>query len=998
MKCFILKKSWGSLSFFHKLVLTICIIGFSQFSYAQQTVSGKVVDENEEPIAGANVIIKGTTTGVVTNLKGDYSINASEGDVLVFSFIGTLSEETTVSPGITHIDISLLPDLVGLDEVVVIGYGTIKKGDVTSSIASVKSDDFVQGASKDAAQLIQGKVAGLTITTPSGNPTEGSMIMIRGTTSLKGTANPLVLVDGIPGSLESVAPEDIESVDVLKDGSAAAIYGTRGSNGVIIITTKSAQYKQEPTIEYSGYVSRSTISRKLDFLDAGELRQKWDEGYTFTGANLQDFGANTDWLDEITRTAISHVHNLTLRGGNENTNLTASLNYKNNQGTFIQSDNQKYTGRMDITHAMFNHKLVSNVGIILSEQTYWKGDDNIDKSFNNYVYRQALIRNPTEPVKNADGSWYERDVYFYDNPVAYLKETDGESRYRKARITASLSYKVTNDIELKGLYTRKGNYNIDGFYQTRNHVSTTKYKSDGYASRETWDYVGNYTELTANIKKTLGAHKLTLLAGYNYEDNTHEGFWANNKYFPTDAYTYNNLEIGRALLSGEAGMGSDRYSNKLIAVFSRLTYSYADKYLFMASIRHEGSSRFGSNHKWGNFPGISAGWRINKESFMQSVSWVSDLKIRAGFGVTGTNALSSYESLSSLGYNEYFFYNNQWMIRELIPVRNPNQDLRWEKKLETNIGVDFSLFQGRINGALDYYDRTTKDALWDYKVPTPPYLYDIISANVGKIKNKGFEALINATPIKTNDFVWNVNLTYSTNKNKLVSLSNDKFQTTNDFFEEGYTGEPIQWATHLIEFNGPIGNIYGLRSVDITDDGIWIIEKPDGTRIPATESSTDDRQVLGNGIPKHNLSFNNTFTYKNFDLNINMRGAFGYQILNFSRMFYENPTVDYNVLNSAFDKVYGKAVLSDVQRLVSYYVEDGDYWKIDNITLGYSVPVGKKTIKKLRFYASGLNLLTITGYKGIDPEISQTGLHPGNDDRDKYPTTRTFTLGVNVTF
>lgn len=1002
MKSHTLKKTWCSLSNFYRfLFTTLLLLGFIQFSIAQQTISGKVTDENGEPIAGVNVIIKGTTTGVVTNLEGSYTINASENDILVFSFIGTITEEVTVSPGITQINQSLIPDLVGLGEVVVIGYGAIKKGDVTSSIASVKSEDFVQGTAKDAAQLIQGKVAGLTISNPSGNPTEGSMIMLRGNASLLGTSEPLVLVDGIPGNLALVAPEDIESIDVLKDGSAAAIYGTRGTNGVIIITTKSAGFYNQPTIEYSGYVSSSAISRKLDFLDASELRQKWDEGYTFTGANLEDFGASTNWLDEITRKAISHVHNLSFRGGNENTKLTASLNYKNNQGTFINSDNQKYTGRMDVTHAMFNNKLITNVSTIISEQKYWKGNDDIDlqgESFNNYVYRQALIRNPTEPIKNDDDTWYERDVYFYDNPVAYLKESNGESRYRNARLTASVLYKVTDGLEIKGLFTRKGIYNIDGYYETMNHVSTTKYGSDGFASRETWNYTGNYTELTANYKKAIGNHRFTALVGYNFEDNTTEGFWANNKYFPTDAYTYNNLEIGRGLPDGEAGMGSTKYSDILIAVFSRLTYSYADKYLLMASIRHEGSSKFGIDNKWGNFPGISAGWRINKESFMQSVSWIQNLKLRAGFGVTGINVADPYYSQTSLNYSDYFYYNNQW-IRKLIPVRNSNPDLRWEKKLETNIGADFGLFNGRLSGALDYYVRTTKDALWDYSVPTPPYLYGTIRANAGEIENKGFEALINTQLLKTKDFAWNVNLTYSQNKNKLVSLSNDKFQTTNDFFETGYTGEPIQWTTHLVEIGGPIGNIYGLQSVDITEDGIWIIEKPDGTRIPATESSTDDRQVLGNGIPKQYLSFNTNLSYKSFDLSINMRGAFGYQILNFSRMFYENPTIGYNVLSTAFDNVYGKAVLSDVQRLVSYYVEDGDYWKIDNVTFGYSVPMSRNNaVKNLRVYASGLNLFTITGYKGIDPEINQTGLYPGNDERDKYPTTRTFTLGVNVTF
>ncbi len=991
------------------LTLIVALI-YVQLSFAQINISGKIVDQEGGPFVGVNVVQKGTTNGTVSNIDGNYSISVNEGSILVFSFIGYLTEEVVVTAGSSTIDITLMPDLVGLDEVVVIGYGSIKKADVTSSIASVKSDDFVQGSVKDASQLIQGKVAGLTISNYSGDPTEGPTIMLRGHSSLEGTSDPLVLVDGIPGTLSSVAPEDIESIDVLKDGSAASIYGTRGTNGVIIITTKSSSFDEALSIDYSGYVSVSTIKDRLDFMDADELREKWDQGYTFEGANLEDFGANTDWLDEITRNAVSHVHNLSFRGGNESTKMSATLNYKNNQGIFIKTDNEKYTGRLDLTHSMFNHKLTTNINTILSEQIYWAGEEwsegvddesNPDEdaaSFNSYVYRQALIRNPTEPIKNEDGTWYERDVYFYDNPVAYLKESDGENRFRNIRLTASMSFKPFDGLELKGLYSRKGNYYTGSYYETMNHVSTIKYGSDGFAEKANKDYFGNYSEITANFRKALGAHSFSVLAGYNYEDNVTEYFYANNKYFSTDATTSDDLGQGSGLEQGEAKMGSGKRSDKLVAVFSRVSYSFNDKYLLMASLRHEGSSKFGDNYKWGNFPGVSVGWRMDKEDFMSNLAWLSNLKLRTGYGITGINAASSYTSIFGLKYDDYLYYNGAW-IRSLVPSRNANEDLRWEKKIEINAGFDFGLFNGRLNGAFDLYKRNTTDLLWNYSVSTPPYQYKEILANVGEIENKGLEVLLNGTPVKTKDFVWNISSTYSTNSNKLVSISNEEFQLTTDYIEEGYTGEPIQIATHRLKIGSPIGDFYGLKSVDITNDGIWIIEKPDGTRVEATESTTDDRQVLGNGIPKHYLSFNTNFKYKNIDLSINMRGAFGFQILNFSRMFYENPTISYNVLNSAFDRVYGKAVLSDVQRLVSYYVEDGDYWKIDNVTLGYSVPVqNNKYIKRFRVYTSALNLLTISGYKGIDPEVQQTGLYPGDDERDKFPTTRTFTFGVNLTF
>ena len=988
--------SMNTKSFKRQHLLLLSFLATTMYSYSQKVVTGTVTDDKGIPLPGVTVKEKSTSNGAFTDFDGAFEITLSKPEsILVFSFVGFETQEIPTANK-SVITVSLQENLEALSEVVVIGYGTQNRADVTSAVASVKSEDFVEGNVRDAAQLVQGKVAGLSISAPSGDPTQGTQIKLRGIATLNGSTEPLILVDGVPGSLQTVAPEDIASIDVLKDGSATAIYGTRGTNGVIIITTKGAGKDMPPTIEYTGYVSFQTISNKLDFLNAQELREKYDEGYTFTGANLEDFGADTDWLDEITQNAISTVHNILFRGGNKTTSLSASVNYRNLEGVFINTNNKRYTGRIDVNHAMFDGKLKSNFNVIVSEQEYYTGGDGY--SFNPYVYRQALIHNPTEPVKNEDGTWFERDVYFYDNPVAYLKEADGQNRYRNMRFTGSLAYSITDDLTLKGLYTRKGNSNIRGYYETKNHVSTTKNGLEGYASRGTDDHVGNYGQVTVDYKKNFELHKITAMAGYNYEDNVYEGFYASNRNFPSDAYTYNNIGLGQGLPLGQAGMGSSKSSDKLIAFFGRVTYNYDDKYLLMASLRREGSSRFGADNKWGSFPGISAGWRINEENFMQNADWVNNLKLRGGFGITGINAGSSYQSLSSLNYSNYFYYNGRW-IRELIPARNANPDLRWEKKEEFNIGLDFDLFGGVLSGALDYYDRHTKDALYNYDVPTPPYLYGSITANVAEVSNSGFEALLTVTPFQNGDFNWSSTFTYSTNTNKLVSLSNDQFQTTNDFFYTGATGEPIQLSTHIVKVGEQLGNFYGLKSVDISDDGIWLVENADGEIIPATESSTADRQVLGNGLPKHYLSWNNTFNYKNWDLNVNMRGAFGFEILNFSRMFYENPTIGYNVLDSAFDKVYGKAVLSDVQRFVSYYVENGDYWKIDNVTLGYTFNTEKSSvINRLRVYASGLNLLTITGYKGVDPEVNRDGLAPGNDDRDKYPTTRTLSLGVNLTF
>src|SRR5690606_4942469 len=383
-------------------------------------VNGNITDESGIPIAGAAVVEKGTTNGTVSDFDGNFEITTTAADaVLVISYLGFVAQEIAAQSG--PLQVVLREDLQQLSEVVVIGYGTQRRADVTSAVSTVKSEDFVQGSVKDAAQLIQGKVAGLSVSAPSGDPTQGTQISLRGTSSILGGTNPLVLVDGVPGSLGTVAPEDIESIDVLKDGSATAIYGTRGTNGVIIITTKRGSNDMKPTIEYNGYASLSTIARRLDFLSADQLRQKFAEGYSFNGANLQDFGASTDWVDEITRDAFSQVHNLIFRAGNATSNMTASLNYRDMEGIFLKSNNERYTASVNVNHAMFDDRLKANIGVILSEQTYNAlGDGN---SFDPYIYRQAIIRNPTEPIRNADGTWHERDVYFYDNPVGYIEET-----------------------------------------------------------------------------------------------------------------------------------------------------------------------------------------------------------------------------------------------------------------------------------------------------------------------------------------------------------------------------------------------------------------------------------------------------------------------------------------------------------------------------------------------------------------------------------------------
>jgi TonB-linked SusC/RagA family outer membrane protein len=957
-----------------------------------KTVSGVIIDgKTKEPLSGVSIQIKGSTEGTSTDANGKFSLFVEEDDVLVISFISYVAVEVSVK-GQTTLSVDLNSTTSGLDDVVVVGYGTQKKGDVTSAVASVKSKNFVKGAVRDAGQLIQGKVAGLSVSTSSGDPTATTQIQLRGIATLKASTQPLVLIDGIPGSLISVAPEDIESIDVLKDGSAAAIYGTRGTNGVILITTRK-MHGDRTSLEYNSYASVQAFARKERVLDAADYRKYIIEGYAFI-----DNGTSTDWVKEISiQNPISQTHNITLQSGTRNTNFTASLNYRNWEGMLLRSDNQQLIGRADMTTSIADGKIKINLNVVNRTQKYWTGNEN--GAFNDYVYRQALIRNPTDSVVSRNGSWLERGVQEYDNPVAYIKETDGITTVNELRLNGNITVTPIRNLHLKLLVSTVKYTQDRGFSQTKLHMTTTKNGLKGYASLDNTRSTDDLLELTADYTKTFGSHKLVALLGGSSQDVEETSAFMSNWDFPTDFYSWNRMQSGNALGRGEARQRSNYSAYTLIGFFGRLNYSYKDKYLAMVSVRQEASSKFGANNKWGNFPAISLGWRVNKESFMSSVGFVNDLKLRAGYGVTGIAPSDSYLSLTSLNYGTRMLYNGTW-IQGITPVRNPNSNLKWEIKEEYNFGLDFSLFKNRISGTVDVYSRLTKDMLWDYQVPVPPYLFSSITANVGSISNNGVEVLLNYNAVQKKDFEWTTSVNFSTNTNKLVSLSNDQFKTTNDFFDVGATGAPIQQSTHRVQIGGSIGNFYGYKSIDIDAAGKWIIEDADGKPKPISLSSQADKKVLGNGLPKYYAGWNNTVRFKDWDLSVLMRGAFGFQILNFTRMFYENTkVVQYNMLKSAFDNVYGKTRLTNDLAYVSYYVENGDYWKIDNVTLGYTIVTAKsKVFKGLRVFATGLNLLTITGYKGIDPEVNRGGLAPGNDERNKYPTTRSFTLGFNLNF
>lgn len=979
------------------LFLLLTLLSFSLTALAQQKVTGKVKDSSGEPVIGASVVVKGNNTmGTITDFDGNFMLDVPAKSVLVISYIGYVIQEVPTA-GKNSLEIVLKEDTKTLDEVVVIGYGTQRKGDVTSSVASVKADNFVKGAVKDVGQLIQGKVAGLAITNPNGDPTGSTQIRLRGTNTIGGANTaPLVLIDGIPGELGTVAPEDVESVDVLKDGSAAAIYGTRGTNGVILVTTKQAKGVDINQVEYNGYVSTSLIAKKLDMLNADEFRTLYPD---------QDHGADTDWIDEISRTPVSHVHNLSLMGGNSKTNYIANLNYASRQGIMKKSDFESFQGRIEVTHRMFDDKLKLKFGLFgkknQMESTTSGG------SFRGWVYGQATRRNPTDPVRNEDGTWNENVSKFeYENPLALLYEAEGNVKKTQLRYNGNIVYNPIKDLTLSAVFSYIRDNMNRGYGETLNHISALR---DGLAG---WSSVGAYTkmeklmELTAQYNKEIGAHKFSVLGGYSYNETDFEELWIDNYGFQDDYFGgWHNIGIGSALKDGKANIGSKKTPTNLIGFFGRATYSFKNRYLLMGALRYEGASQlWGTDNAWGLFPSISVGWRITEEAFMKNQKIFDDLKLRVGYGVTGSQPKDPFLGVAMLKYGSYAFVNGNW-VQTIVPASNPNPDLKWEEKKETNIGLDFVSWGGRLSGSIDYYNRDVDGLIYEYGVPTPPNLYNKTMANGGTMRNRGVEVLVTVVPVQNKDFEWSTTGTFSLNSNKLISLSGSIFKSDYDYFNTGtveYSGQVAD--SHRVQVGESIGNFYGFKVVDVDSEGRWIYEDRNGELVNYKDftHAPEDKHVIGNGLPKWYAGWNNTLRYKNFDLNVTMRGAFGFQIINGGRMNYENVKNSRfeNRLKSVNDLVFGKHTLSpEVEpEFNSYYVEDGDYWKIDNITLGYSFGQVGKYIKSLRIYGSVLNALTITGYKGIDPEVSTDGLTPGYDTRDRYPSVRSFTFGVNVKF
>ena len=977
---------------------TMFILGLTAFAQGYQ-VKGIVVDQLG-PVFGATVLEQGTSNGVSTGLDGDYAFTVSGPEAIVeISCIGYATQTFKASE--VPATITLSDDTTFLDEVVVIGYGSQKKKEVTGSVASIKSEDFNAGVKTNPMGLLQGKVAGLNIIKTTSDPTStGYNIQIRGFSTLdKGAGtSPLFIVDGVPVSnIDNISSDEIASMDVLKDGSAAAIYGTRGTNGVIIITTKRGENFEEVAnthVEYSGYASVSVKNGDLgmatpeQYRNLAELSGGKVKPALYTDAAGETY--NTDWLSEVTRSAaIAHNHNVAIVGSSRKFNYRASVNYKNAEGIARNTNRNEMIAKIAAGQKALDGwlDLQYDLSYMHYRNDYFCGD-----------FKYASLLNPTYPIYDASTS----NGYYFPtetgavNPVENMnrKESYGDGNYFRGSVKATVNIKPVEGLKINAFGAMEEGDNRSFSY---NHGVNTDLSDSGTAARGGNFNYSRLLEITADYVHNFNGHSLALVGGFSWQNFLYDGSDISNKGFPTDDAKYYQIGNGDATKQ-YLNVSSYRNSNTLAALFFRANYNYKDKYLLSASIRREGSSRFGANHKWGLFPALSAGWRVSGEDFMKNVSWVNDLKLRLGFGVTGNNLASDLRSIEMLSNGGTFWYNGQYVYTYAV-AQNVNPDLKWEKKFEYNLGVDYSLLDNRLYGSLDVYYRHTADLLWDYEVPTPPYQFHTLLANAGQMDSYGAELSLSYVALKKEDFSWTTTPTISFNRNYITRLSDPEKGFNYKETTSGGVGENgiMNTNTQILIEGQPVGAFYGLDFAGFKSDGTWMFNTPEGGVVSGANATEGHRQVIGNAQPLFTFGWNNNVRYKNWDASLFFRGVFGNKILNLTRWAYgPQDSQTFNVFMKDIDGA--NTVLSDKAHFSSYYLEDGSYIKLDNLTVGYTFNLKEnKFIRSARIYATGQNLLTITKYSGQDPEVNTTGVwDAGIDWCSFYPTVATFLVGVNI--
>lgn len=997
-------------------LLSLLFLLILPFSLMAQTksVSGVVKDSKGEPVANVTVLVKGGKTGVATNASGTFTISVAPGATLLFTSVNF--EPASLKVGAENTYTVLLTDKqTVLTDVVVVGYGKGSRKALSSAITTIKPDDLNRGAIGDVGQLLQGKVAGLNITA-SGDPNRPAAVILRGASTVNSPSGPFYVIDGIPGAdINAVAPDDIASMDILKDASAAAIYGNRASNGVIMVTTKRAKKGKQQTA-YNGYVGFESVSSSLDLMDAAALRA-YSQKNGFTPNTNDDKNANTNWMEAIQKeSAVSHNHNISFSGGTDKSSYSASLNYLKKDGIILQSDLERVVGRLSVDHRALNDKVIFGLNLMSSNSKA----SNVP--LQNMVFQQAVKFNPMSPVYNTNGSFFENfNNPGYFNPVSIIKNAVDDTKYgslqgnftTEAKLPFNLTYNLNLSYQrgtwLHGEYYNSyysQNYSTGSFYTNGDPGggrSLRNFYSNGLAYRGYYQSSSKTLESYLTWAKKLGYHNFKAVAGYSWQKNTNnDGLQSSQTNFVNDYTGYNNLGLGNyQTVNGFAvDYGGAVYEEtNFISDFFRLNYDYKEKILFQASVRRDGSSVFGKNKEWGYFPAASIAWRISEEDFIKNISFINDLKLRLSYGETG-NAFGLGAYNAQRLYNKSgTYYNNGVFDASFRSTQGSNPDLQWEVTATKNLGIDYGFLKGKITGSIDLYEKTTTNMVFPYSVAQSIDPSGFLWLNVGKIRNRGIELSVNVNAVNTQNFSWNSGFNLASNKNVILDLKGPQQYGVNadsTYYTQidgpGTTGSRLQ----ILAVGGPLGQFYSFDYAGKDASGNSLFYKKDKTQT-ANPSNISDYHALGSPHAKLMFGWNNNFRYKNFDLNFFVRGVFGNKIFNATRadLSYVVTAGQTNISPYAVDD---KRTDARNNNFSSRYVEDGSYLRFDNATLGYRLNIKNEYISMLRFYVTGNNLFVITKYKGIDPEINQGGASLGVDYNSFYPKTRTILFGVSVGF
>ena len=961
--------------------------------------------------------MKGTTTGIVTDANGKFVLSVPmDAKTLVFSFVGMKAQEIAITAK-TSVNLVMEEETVGLDEVVAIGYGSVKKSDITGSVKTLANDKFNTGLVMAPEQLMQGKVAGVNITMQSGEPGANSDVLIRGANSISFSNSPLYVIDGVPvgfnangfnngasdrmttlsnNPLNMLNPSDIESMNVLKDASATAIYGSRGANGVILVTTKKGKAGQN-SISYEGSYGVSMLRKKLDVLSASDFRSYMKDN-AVTG--WVDGGASTDWQDQIFRTAITQSHSLSLNGGNDKTNYRASVNYTNQDGIIIASNLEKYTGRININHKAMDDRLT--IGLNLTN-AFLKNHNSANPEgagggASGGTLRDALRNDPTYPVKDATGAYVWHGT-FNQNPV--------EETMVRADISETYRYMGNGTADYKIFDFLNANMNI-GF--TKENVDRYAYEpiagrigsaSHGKGSHQSRASNSKLLETNLVFNKTFGKHSINALGGYSYQEFVYTESYMESSGYLSDATSYNSINSGNR---STWNLYSGKTSNKLISFYARATYDYNRKYLLTATLRRDGSSRFGANQKWGNFPSAALGWRVSEEDFLKNSNFISNLKLRIGYGVTGNQEIGNYGSLPILSTGGQYIINGNF-VGAVYPTQYANPDLKWESTSQSNIGLDFGIFKNRLTGTIDLYKKKTNDLLLSFTVPQPAEASNT-TLNVGSVENKGIELELNGVIIDKGPLEWEAYGNISHNVNNVVSISSSVWKQnaiyTGWVQVPGFTGQ----ATQIIKPGESLGTFYGFRyaGVDASGKQQFYDRNNSLTYSPkADKPETDDRAVIGHNQPKFTYGFGSKLTFKKrLSVDFFFRGVQGIQVLNSTFLDLNDKTGIYSAIASGTDNArinIAKGAVSNgiehTQQLIysSKWIQDASFLRLENVTVNYNFNVNSlKWLSNFNVYMTGQNLFVISKYKGFDPEVS------GGNDSYKYPRPTTIQLGIKANF